>query len=146
MPLSPEQLKALSMFAEGASSSEIATALKVSQRSVQRWQKLPEFVKAVGDIHAKATASTIDTTAANISNRIQKLLPKALDVLEGYLEDTEARACDRLRACHLIGSWAGLTQQKQSNTSPSPSDQPQSTTGLSDELVEQIRKQVLGIN
>jgi transposase len=143
MPLNPEQLKALAMLAEGALSSEIAAKLKVSQRSIQRWQKLPEFVKGIAEIHTKATENTIETTAANISNRIQRLLPKALDTIEYYIENEEAKASDRLRACHLVGSWAGLTQQKQST--PSQPQTEQANTGLSEELVEQIRRQVLGI-
>lgn len=144
MPLTREQLKALSMFAQGATSGEIARELKVSIRSVQRWQKLPEFVKGLADINTKATENTVEATAASISNRIQRLLPKALDTVEYYIENPEARAADRLRACHLVGTWAGLTQQK---VSPSPqTEQPQSSAGLSDELVEQIRRQVLGMN
>lgn len=110
MPLSLDQLKALSMFAEGATNSEIAANLKVSQRSIQRWQKLPEFVDGLADIHAKATQSTVEATAANISNRIQKLLPKALDTIEYFIENPEVKSSDRLRACHIVGSWAGLNQ------------------------------------
>lgn len=131
------------MFAEGTSSSEIAKELNVSIRSIQRWQKLPEFVKALADINARATANTVEATAANISNRIQRLLPKALDTVEYYIENPEARAADRLRACHLVGTWAGLTQQKTSSLSQP--EQAQSSTGLSDELVDQIRRQVLGV-
>jgi hypothetical protein len=144
MSLTKEQLKALAMFSEGLTSNEIATRLKVSVRTIQRWQKLPEFIKAVTDIHQKATQTTVETTASNISNRIQSLLPKALNCIESLLDDPDARAADKLRACNLVGSWAGLTQQK---TMPSPQpEQPQSTAGLSDELVEQIRRQVLGVN
>jgi hypothetical protein len=145
MSLTKEQLKALAMFSEGLTSNEIATRLKVSIRTIQRWQKLPEFIKAVTDIHQKATQTTVETTASNISNRIQSLLPKALNCIESLLDDPDARAADKLRACNLVGSWAGLTQQKLVNQSPQ-TEQPQSSAGLSDELVEQIRRQVLGVN
>jgi hypothetical protein len=141
MSLTPQQLKALSMFAQGASGSEIANELKVSARSIQRWQKLPEFAKGLYDISAKTTQLTVETTASSISNRIQRLLPKALDTIEYYIENPEAKASDRLRACHLVGTWAGLTQQKIFQD-----EAPQASAGLSDELVSQIRRQVLGVN
>ena len=140
MSLTPDQLQALSLFAQGASSSWIAAKLKVSIRSVQRWQKLPEFTKALTDISAKTTQLTVEATASSISNRIQRLLPKALDTIEYYIENPEAKASDRLRACHLVGTWAGLTQQKIFQD-----EAPQARAGLSDELVSQIKQQVLGV-
>ena len=141
MTLTPVQLQALSLFAQGASSSWIAAKLKVSVRSVQRWQKLPEFSKALADIGNKATEKTIETTSRSISDRIQQLLPKTLDCLEYFIENPEVRPSDRLRACHLVGTWAGLTQQKTLQD-----EAPQASAGLSDELVAQIRQQVLGIS
>ena len=144
MPLTSEQLKGVSLFAEGFTNAEIARKLGVTIRSVQRWHKNPEFASAVAKIREKTTEKVIETTAANISNRIQSLLPKALGVIEHYLDSDEARAGDRLRACHMIGSWAGLTQQKPPASAPK-GEETQSQAGLSEDLLEQIRNQVLGV-
>lgn len=144
MSLTSEQLKGVSLFAEGFTNAEIARKLGVTVRSVQRWHKIPEFASAIAKIREKTTEKVIETTATNISGRIQSLLPKALGVIEHYLDSDEARAGDRLRACHLVGSWAGLTQQK-APASASKGEETQSQGGLSDDLVEQIRSQILGI-
>lgn len=144
MPLTSEQLKGVSLFAEGFTNAEIARKLGVTIRSVQRWHKNPEFASAVAKIREKATEKVVETTATNISNRIQSLLPKALGVIEHYLDSDEARAADRLRACHLVGTWAGLTQQK-APVSPSKGEETQSQAGLSEDIIEQIRNQILGV-
>lgn len=144
MSLTPEQLRAVSLFSEGLKNTQIAHELGVTPRCIQRWHKIPEFASAVAQIKKKAAEKTIEATATNISNRIQSLLPKALGVIEHYLDSDEARASDRLRACHLVGTWAGLTQQK-APVSPSKGEEPQSQTGLSEDIIEQIRSQILGV-
>lgn len=144
MPLTSEQLKGVSLFAEGFTNAEIARKLGVTVRSVQRWHKNPEFASAIAKIREKTTEKVVEATAANISNRIQSLLPKALGVIEHYLDSDEARAGDRLRACHLVGTWAGLTQQK-APASASKEDETKSQAGLSDALLEQMRRQILGV-
>lgn len=144
MPLTSEQLKGVSLFAEGFTNAEIARKLRVTPRSVQRWHKNPEFASAIAKIREKTTEKVIEATATNISSRVQSLLPKALGVIEHYLDSDEARAADRLRACHLVGSWAGLTQQKPP-TSSSKGEETQSQAGLSHDVVEQIRCQILGV-
>ena len=144
MPLSVEQLRGISLFTEGFTNAEIARKLGVTVRSVQRWHKNPEFASAVAKIRQKATEKVVETTATHISNQVQGLLPKAIRLLERFLDDDEARAADRLRAVHLIGTWAGLTQQKVPS-SASKGEETQSQAGLSEELLEQIRNQVLGV-
>lgn len=137
-------MKGVSLFAEGFTNAEIARKLGVTVRSVQRWHKNPEFASAVAKIREKTTEKVVEATATNISNRIQSLLPKALGVIEHYLDSDQTRACDRLRACHLVGSWAGLTQQK-APASASKAEEVQSQGGLSEDLVEQMKRQILGV-
>jgi hypothetical protein len=58
---------------------------------------------------------------------IQKLVPKALLVIHNYLTDPSVKASDRLRACHIIGNWAGLNQSVAKS-------EPQAETQLKDYL------------
>lgn len=117
--LSPNQLEAVSGIAKGLTPSAIGKSLGVSERTVQRWLKLPEFVNAVNEIRERSTTKVIVEVSDDISARIQSLIPKALTTLEAYIENPEARGSDRLRACHIIGSWAGLNQpQKQEPQNP----------------------------
>lgn len=117
--LSPKQLEAVSEIAKGLTPSAIGKSLGVSERTVQRWSKLPEFVDAVNEIRERSTTKVIVEVSDDISARIQSLIPKAIDTLQSYIENPEARGSDRLRACHIIGSWAGLNQsQKQEPQNP----------------------------
>jgi hypothetical protein len=108
--LTPKQLEAVSGIAKGITPSVIGKSINVSERTVQRWMKLPEFVEAVEEIRERSTVRVVAETAKDVSERIQSLVPKAIDTLESYLDNPEARGSDRLRACHILGSWAGLTQ------------------------------------
>jgi hypothetical protein len=107
---SPEQLQAIQLLANNATHVEVARVLGVSTKTIQRWSKRADFIKALESVQDLALEKTIETSAEDISSRIQNLIPKALNVLEHYIEDSESRGSDRLRACHIVGSWAGLNQ------------------------------------
>jgi len=109
---SPEQLQAIQLLANNATHVEVARLLKVSTKTIQRWSKKADFIKALESVQDLALEKTIETSAEDISSRIQNLVPKALTVLEHYIEDSESRGSDRLRACHIVGSWAGLNQSR----------------------------------
>jgi hypothetical protein len=121
--LTPKQLEAVSGIAKGTTPSVIGKSINVSERTIQRWQKLPEFVEAVEEIRQRTTVKVIAETSKDVAARIQSLIPKAIDTLESYLDNPEARGSDRLRACHILGSWAGLTQTQK----PEPQHPPEET-------------------
>ncbi len=117
--LSPKQLEAVSGIAKGLTPNAIGKSIGISERTVQRWQRLPEFIEAVNEIRERSTAKVIVEVSEDVATRIQSLVPKAIDTLQSYIENPEARGSDRLRACHILGSWAGLNQsQKQEPQNP----------------------------
>jgi hypothetical protein len=117
--LTPKQLQAVSEIAKGRTPSVISKDIRVSERTIQRWLKLSEFKAALAEIQERSTTKVIVQVSDDISLRIQSLIPKAISTLESYIENPEARAADRLRACHIIGAWAGLNQpQKQEPQNP----------------------------
>jgi len=115
--LTPQQLQAVSMLANGKNHVEIALELGITTKTVQRWIKKPEFAQAVADVQLKAIEKTVERTSEEIARHsqeiIQRLVPKALKVINDYLSDSSAKGSDRLRAVHIVGSWAGLNQQTQ---------------------------------
>jgi predicted transcriptional regulator len=112
--LTSQQLQAVSLLASGKSKVEVASMLGISTKTVQRWTKIPEFTQAVTDVHSRSVQKVVEKTSEDISRQsqevIQRLVPKALMVIHEYLTDPSAKASDRLKACHIIGSWAGLNQ------------------------------------
>lgn len=112
--LTPKQLQAVNLLAKGKTQIEIASLLGISTKTVQRWTRKPEFIQAIADVQSRAVEKTIEKTAEDISRHsqevIQRLVPKALMVIHEYLNNSSAKGSDRLRAVHIIGSWAGLNQ------------------------------------
>lgn len=112
--LTPEQLQAVQMLANGKTHAEIGSELGITTKTMQRWTKKPEFNQALADVQFRTVEKTIERTSEDIAQQsqevIQRLVPRALKVLNEYLGDQNAKGSDRLRACHIIGSWAGLNQ------------------------------------
>jgi uncharacterized coiled-coil protein SlyX len=69
-PLSSNQLKAISLLCEGISPPQVATRLKVSYRTIQRWLKVPEFQQSLDEIRAKTQNKVIEKTSDVVSERI----------------------------------------------------------------------------
>lgn len=116
--LTPQQLEAFSLLSSGFTQLETAQKIGVSERSIQRWVKIPEFAEALKDAGQKATQITVEATAENINSHIQKLIPKAIRALEDILDNDEARNSDKLRASEILGRWAGLAQPQQQQQAP----------------------------
>lgn len=108
--LTTEQLQAIKMLANGDSHPQIAAALGVSTKTIQRWLKKPEFTQALTDVQVRTLEQTVEAATNDISEKIQRLVPKAIKTLETYLDDPKARGSDRLRAAQILGNWAGLNQ------------------------------------
>lgn len=114
--LTPKQLQAVSLLAKGKTKVEIASELGISTKTVQRWTKQLGFAQAVSDVQSSAVRQTVERTAEDIARQsqevIERLVPKALMVIHEYLNNSSAKGSDRLRAVHIIGSWAGLNQSQ----------------------------------
>ncbi len=98
------------MLANGGSHPQVAEALGISTKTIQRWLKKPEFAQALADVQVKTVEKAVEAVATDISGQIQRLVPKAIKTLETYLDDPKARGSDRLRAAQILGNWAGLNQ------------------------------------
>lgn len=67
MSLSADQLSALSLLAKGATPSQVAAELGISERTLFRWKKLPEFDAAANQIAVAVTKTVITETATDLS-------------------------------------------------------------------------------
>jgi FixJ family two-component response regulator len=78
--LTAKQLQAVSGIAKGLPISQIAKSLDVSPRTVQRWEKLPQFATALGQVQHEVScrikaesvenATTITCRLENYSAKI----------------------------------------------------------------------------
>jgi secreted Zn-dependent insulinase-like peptidase len=103
--LTPKQLEAVSGIAKGLAPSQIAKVLGISDRTVQRWQKLPEFVATLSQIQGEASRQVKAELVENVSSvnsRLENLASKSLDCLEQILDNPEARNSDRIQAAKLV--------------------------------------------
>ena len=103
--LNSKQLEAVSGIAKGLSPKRIAKAIGVSTRTVERWQKVPEFVAALAEIQTQVFRQAKAGAAENIlsvNSRLENLASKSLDCLEGIIDNHEARGSDRIQAAKII--------------------------------------------
>lgn len=98
------------MLSEGQTYEATAQAVGVARRTIDRWLLKPHFQQAIADIRAKTLESVGQEQAEKYKAYIQKLVPVALNVLKSTLTTPTARPSDKLRACQIIGNWAGLNQ------------------------------------
>jgi hypothetical protein len=104
-PLSSKQLQAVSGLAKGLSCIEIAKILNVSTRTVERWQKVPEFLVALAQIQTEVSRKVRLDVVENISSvnsRLENLASKSLDCLEEIIDNHEARSNDRIQAAKIV--------------------------------------------
>lgn len=67
--LSPKQLQALSGIARGLSPSAIAKEINVSERTVQRWVKLPQFQEALNQLQTQTKSKILEKVSEVTSER-----------------------------------------------------------------------------
>jgi transposase len=70
MSLSSEQLKAISLLAEGMPAPKVAFNVGVTYRTIQRWYKKTEFTKALEDLRVKTQAKVFEKTSEETSEKI----------------------------------------------------------------------------
>ena len=112
------RVKAFHLLRRGKTQSEVATSCGIAVRTLQRWvSEAQEKVKQQGDLLTVA-AQTLSPESNGVVERLfsqdffQKLdalMPSCLQELESILKDPDSRKQDKIRACQLLGDWAGLS-------------------------------------
>lgn len=110
--------KAFDLLRCGKTQSEVAKSCDITVRTLQRWlSESQEKVKQQGDL-VTVVAETLSPESDGVVERLfnqeffQKLdalMPYCLEELEGILKDPNCRRQDKIRACQLLGDWAGLS-------------------------------------
>ena len=70
MSLSPEQLKAISLLAEGMPGPTVAKKIGVAYRTIQRWYKKPEFTSAFENLRMKTQVKILEKSSEQSSEKI----------------------------------------------------------------------------
>jgi transposase-like protein len=110
--------KAFDLLRRGKTQSEVARSCDITTRTLQRWiNESQEKVKQQGDLVA-VVAETLSPESSGVVERLfdqeffqrlDGLMPSCLQELEAILKDPDSRKQDKIRACQLLGDWAGLS-------------------------------------
>ncbi len=122
--LSPEQLKALELLANGQNQTSVANQIGVTRRTVVRWMKNPEFNQALTGLGSNQFVVNPDVLESedaiepeiikpqksqlSIRERLNSLIPAIIDTTEGILKDPDTRTSDRLKSAAMLAKWSGL--------------------------------------
>jgi transposase-like protein len=110
--------KAFDLLRRGKTQSEVATSCGIAVRTLQRWvSEAQEKVKQQGDLVAVVTEALSAESNGVVDRlfnqeffqRLDALMPCCLQELESILKDPDSRKQDKIRACQLLGDWAGLS-------------------------------------
>ncbi len=110
--------KAFDLLRRGKTQSEVATSCGIAVRTLQRWvSEAQEKVKQQGDLVAVVTEALSAESNGVVERlfdqeffqRLDALMPCCLRELESILKDPDSRKQDKIRACQLLGDWAGLS-------------------------------------
>jgi transposase-like protein len=112
------RVKAFHLLRRGKTQSEVATSCGITVRTLQRWvSDAEEKIKQQGDLVAVVTETlsaesngVVDRLfSQDFFQRLDALMPSCLQELESILKDPDSRKQDKIRACQLLGDWAGLS-------------------------------------
>ena len=111
--------KAFDLLRRGKSRFEVAKSCGITTRTLHRWiNESQEKVKQQGDLVAVVAETTLSPEPNGVVERLfdqeffqrlDALMPCCLQELEAILKDPECRKQDKIRACQLLGDWAGLS-------------------------------------
>jgi hypothetical protein len=114
--LTAKQKQALIALTKGVPPKEVAEALGLSLRTLQRWRTQPEFKAEVQRIESESGGAIttqvvesldIDQLAA-AAIRAASLMNRAIDFMEHTLNSPDSRTSDRLRVAQILGRWNGF--------------------------------------
>jgi transposase-like protein len=110
--------KAFDLLRRGKTQAEAARSCDITTRTLQRWiNESQQKVKEQGDL-VSVVAETLSAESNGVVERLfdqeffqrlDALMPSCLQELEAILKDPECRRQDKIRACQLLGDWAGLS-------------------------------------
>ena len=111
--------KAFDLLRRGKTQSEVARSCDITTRTLQRWiNESQEKVKQQGDLVAVVAETTLSPEPNGVVERLfdqeffqrlDALMPSCLQELESILKDPDSRKQDKIRACQILGDWAGLS-------------------------------------
>lgn len=116
MVLSSQQKQAAISLARGMPAKEVAEALGLSLRTLQRWKVQPEFKAQMQRIESESGGAIatqivekneIDQLACAAS-RALNLMNRAVDFMELTLSSPDSRTADRLKVVQILGRWNGF--------------------------------------
>jgi transposase-like protein len=110
--------KAFDLLRRGKTQAQVAKSCDITTRTLQRWiNESQEKVKQQGDL-VSVVAETLSAESNGVVERLfdqeffqrlDALMPSCLQELESILKDPDSRKQDKIRACQLLGDWAGLS-------------------------------------
>ena len=110
--IDPRRARAVELWAEGKTNTQVAAALGVSRESAWRWRQEPEVAAALSRFHSESRSAA--------SARLLCALPTALDVLVSVMSDITAPAGTRIRAAAEVLSRVDLTMPVETVASARP--------------------------
>lgn len=116
MSLTLQQKQAVISLSRGVPAKEVAEALRVSPRTLQRWRVQPGFKAEMQRIEAESgtvIATQVVENAkldelATAASRAVALMNRAIDFMELTLDSSDSRVSDRLKIVQLLGKWNGF--------------------------------------
>lgn len=122
--LTPRQLKAIGLLAQGLPHHEVARQSGVSQRTVERWATRPDIKEAVQDARSKAVEKMGEEIFERCREGLVRGLPKSVTRVLAALDHPDARI--QIKAAELVSKWSGFYQPT-APTKPEPQSQPEET-------------------
>lgn len=116
MVLSSQQKQAVISLGRGMPLKEVAEALGLSIRTLQRWKVQPEFKAQMQRIESESggviAAQVVENVKldqlTDVATRAMALMSHALNFMEATLTNPDAKPSDRLKIAQILGKWNGF--------------------------------------
>jgi len=82
--MSPKQIEAIKLLARGSTQEEVANAIRVAKKTIQRWVKIPEFSQAILDLQAATLNKIISKTSDAVSDDLSEISRQHFESLENF--------------------------------------------------------------
>lgn len=116
--MTPNQVRAAQLLAQGHTQQEAADASGVSRRTIVRWLATQKFRDlAFGLVGTNSRVENSPPPQAVSQNKktsktLEDLIPLALEAVGEVLSDPDTRNTDKLKAAALVADWAGLSDRE----------------------------------
>jgi len=102
-PLAPRRRRALSLLAEGRTTTEVATELGINRSTLWRWQQEPAFAAELSGLQT--------STLAAVQSRLAIVANGAVDLLQTAITDPDLAMPVRCRAAIALLDRCGLPRK-----------------------------------